>query len=264
MYQSLFEISKMDCPSEENLIRMKLEGVPSLKHLDFNIAERKLTVFHEGDVKPISEALQQLKLGSTLIETTKATQTTFAENTQQKKLLWMVLAINFSFFIIEMTTGLISKSIGLVADSLDMLADSFVYGISLLAVGGTVSKKKKIATLAGYFQIALAIVGFVEVVRRFLNPEVIPDFKTMITVAILALLANAVCLYLLQKSKSKKEAHMQASMIFTSNDIIINLGVIIAGVLVLYTQSNLPDLLIGTIVFLLVIQGALRILKLGK
>jgi Co/Zn/Cd efflux system component len=83
----------------------------------------------------------------------------------------------------------------------------------------------------------------------------------MITVSILALIANSICLYLLQKSKSK-EAHMQASMIFTSNDVIINLGVITAGVLVYWLQSNKPDLIIGTIVFLLVIQGAVRILKL--
>jgi Co/Zn/Cd efflux system component len=37
-----------------------------------------------------------------------------------------------------------------------------------------------------------------------------------------------------------KEAHMKASMIFTSNDVIINAGVILAGVLVLLTQSNTP------------------------
>jgi len=79
----------------------------------------------------------------------------------------------------------------------------------------------------------------------------------------LALIANSVCLYLLQKSKSE-EAHMKATMIFTSNDIIINTGVILAGILVLLTQSKYPDLIIGSIVFLIVVRGALRILKLGK
>ena len=57
---------------------------------------------------------------------------------------------------------------------------------------------------------------------------------------------------------------MKASMIFTSNDVVINLGVIIAGILVNYLSSNKPDLIIGTIVFVLVIQGAFRILKLSK
>jgi hypothetical protein len=47
-------------------------------------------------------------------------------------------------------------------------------------------------------------------------------------------------------------------MIFTSNDVIINLGVITAGLLVNWLNSNKPDLIIGTIVFVLVIQGAIR------
>ena len=144
-----------------------------------------------------------------------------------------------------------------------MLADAFVYGISLFAVGGTLIRKKRIAKVAGYFQITLAIIGFVEVLRRFFGVEKMPDFSTMIIVSILALIANGVCLYLLQKSKSK-EAHMQASMIFTSNDVVINLGVITAGVLVNWLDSSKPDLIIGTIVFVIVIQGAIRILNIAK
>jgi len=157
----------MDCPSEENLIRMKLDGISNITNLDFDIPNRKLTVFHSGKTDQIENFLIELNLGSKKISTVQTDQTEFKENTNQKKLLWSVLAINFAFFIIEITTGIISKSIGLVADSLDMLADSFVYGISLLAVGRTLIRKKKIAKIAGYFQITLAIIGFVEVLRRF-------------------------------------------------------------------------------------------------
>ena len=57
---------------------------------------------------------------------------------------------------------------------------------------------------------------------------------------------------------------MQASMIFTSTDVIVNLGVIVAGVIVYLTASKLPDLTIGTIVFALVARGAYRILRLSK
>jgi Co/Zn/Cd efflux system component len=264
MEKSIFEITKMDCPSEENLIRMKLDGISNIANLEFDIPNRKLTVFHNGEIQQIEKSILELKLGGKKISTEQTDQTDFKENQNQKKLLWSVLLINFIFFIIEMTTGLISKSMGVVADSLDMLADSFVYGISLFAVGGTLIKKKRIAKLAGYFQITLAIIGFVEVLRRFLGEEKLPDFSTMIIVSVFALIANGICLYILQKSKSKEEAHMKASMIFTSNDVIINLGVIIAGVLVNYLSSSKPDLIIGTIVFVLVIQGAVRILKLGK
>ncbi len=252
----------MDCPSEENLIRMKLDGIPGIEHLDFDIPNRKLAVFHDGQADQIETLILELNLGGQKLKTEETAQTQFAENSNQKKLLWTVLSINFLFFIIEMTTGLISKSMGLVADSLDMLADSFVYGISLFAVGGTLIRKRRIAKLAGYFQILLAVMGFGEVLRRFFGAEQLPNFTTMIMVSVFALIANGICLYLLQKSKSKEEAHMKASMIFTSNDVIINLGVIVAGFLVNVLNSNKPDLIIGTIVFILVIQGARRILKL--
>ena len=254
----------MDCPSEENLIRIQLDGISNIANLEFDIPNRKLTVFHSGEIDQIEKMVIALNLGGKRISTEQIDQRHFQENTNQKKLLWAVLAINFAFFIIEMTTGLISKSMGLVADSLDMLADSFVYAISLFAVGGNLIRKKRIAKIAGYFQITLAIIGFLEVLRRFFGAEKLPDFSTMIIVSIFALIANGICLYILQKSKSKEEAHMKASMIFTSNDVIINVGVIFAGVLVHWLSSNKPDLIIGTIVFALVIQGAFRILKLGK
>lgn len=57
---------------------------------------------------------------------------------------------------------------------------------------------------------------------------------------------------------------MKASIIFSANDIIINTGVIVAGLLVYFLQSNLPDLIIGIIIFLIVIRGAIQILKLSR
>lgn len=265
MQKSIYNIPEMDCPSEENLIRMKLDGVDGIHQLEFDIENRKLSVLHLGKNEEITKQLESLKLGANLVKTESIADSDFqSESTgSQSKLLWTVLIINFSFFIIEITTGFISGSMGLVADSLDMLADAAVYGLSLWAVGTAVTRKKKVATLSGYFQLALAGIGLIEVIRRFIGAEETPDFRMMIGVSILALIANSVCLYLLQKSKSK-EAHMKASMIFTSNDVIINTGVIVAGVLVLLTQSKYPDLIIGAIVFLIVVRGAFRILKLGK
>ena len=182
---------------------------------------------------------------------------------RQRRVLWIVLAINFAFFLIEITTGLISGSMGLVADSLDMLADALVYGMSLMAVGAVIAKKKRVALISGYLQILLAALGLSEVIRRFLGFEIMPEFKTMIVISLLALLANSICLWLLQRTKSK-DAHIRASVIFSANDVIINIGVIIAALFVWWLESNIPDLIIGIVVFLVVIRGAIRILKLAK
>ncbi|MFO7670082.1 MAG: cation diffusion facilitator family transporter [Bacteroidales bacterium] len=244
---------------------MKLDRVEGILQLEFDLENRSLFVFHSGENSEITQKLESLKLGANLVKTEEIGESDLRtqSTSSQTKLLWTVLLINFGFFVIEITTGLISGSMGLVADSLDMLADAVVYGLSLWAVGAAVARKKRVATLSGYFQLTLAGIGLLEVIRRFIGVEEIPDFRMMIGVSVLALIANSVCLYLLQKSKIK-EAHMKASMIFTSNDVIINTGVIVAGVLVLLTQSKYPDLVVGTIVFLVVVRGAIRILKLGK
>ena len=265
MQKTTFKISKMDCPSEEQMIRMKLADLTNINSLDFDIPNRQLTVFHTENHDQIFQRLDNLKFDTSLIDSVSADNyiATTDNTDREKKLLWQVLAINFFFFALELTTGFISNSMGLVADSLDMFADSIVYGLALFAVGGTMTRKKNIAKSAGYFQLTLAVFGFIEVIRRFVGTETIPAFQTMIIISILALIGNGLCLYLLQKSKSK-EAHIQASVIFTNNDVMINLGVIIAGGLVYFTHSKMPDLAIGTLIFILVTRGAFSILKLLK
>ncbi|MDU1906582.1 MAG: cation diffusion facilitator family transporter [Dysgonomonas sp.] len=264
MYKAVFKIDKMDCPCEENLIRLKLESMDNIIHQEYDLTNRKLTIVHANDIKLIESAIAELDLGSTLLENTE-TEYTKQENEdkKQRKALWAVLIINFAFFVIEMATGIISKSMGLVADSLDMLADAFVYTLSLFAVGAVIARKKKVALISGYFQILLALLGFIEVIKRFIGIEEVPHFQTMIVISILALIANTACLLILQRTKSK-DAHIQASLIFSSNDVIINAGVILAGLTVWWLNSNIPDLVIGSIVFAIVIRGALRILKLAK
>lgn len=264
MKRTTFKIAKMDCPSEEQLIRMKLDGLAEIQSMEFDISNRLLHVAHIRGNDSIFQKLNELKLDTSIVSSVEAGNSV-PENHQgsQRKALWAILLINFSFFVIEMITGLISYSMGLVADSLDMLADSIVYGLALFAIGGTLMLKKRIAKIAGYLQIFLALLGFSEVIRRFIGIEQMPDFRTMIVVSVLALAANITSLYLLQKSKNK-EAHIKASMICTSNDIIINTGVIIAAVLVNWLKTGYPDLIIGAIVFVIVARGAYRILQLSR
>lgn len=264
MNKTIFLISKMDCAAEEQLIRMKLEADETINLLQFDLQKRTLIAYHTGDSRLLAEKINELRLDSKLIST-EANQNPSAdfETTIQRKVLWIVFTINLAFFAIEILAGFLADSMGLVADSLDMMADAIVYGLSLYAVGKLASTKKNIAKAGGYFQMVLAILGFIEVLRRFLGLDEIPIFQAMIIVSIFALIGNAVTLYLLQKSKSK-EAHMQASMIFTSNDVIANIGVITAGLIVYFTQSHYPDLIVGIIIFLIVTRGAIRILKISK
>lgn len=265
MPKTIFHIKKMDCPSEEQMIRLKLQPVTSVQAMEFDIPQRTLTVFHEGSFEPVFQALDALQFDTSVQSTIEHEH--YNENTEshnsQRKLLWQVLLINAFFFVLEMITGVIAGSMGLIADSLDMLADTFVYALALWAVGATIQRQKNIALSAGILQSTLAVLGIVEVIRRFIEQESMPDFLSMMIISALALIGNGWCLYLLQKSRSK-EAHMQASMIFTSNDVLVNIGVIVSGALVVLTASPLPDLVVGAVIFLLVARGAWSIFQLVK
>jgi cation transport ATPase len=81
--KTTFEITKMDCPSEENLIRMKLDGITEVKHLEFDIPNRKLSVMHTGQLTEIKRSLMDLNLGIKRLQTEQSNQTVFKEHSNQ-------------------------------------------------------------------------------------------------------------------------------------------------------------------------------------
>ncbi|WP_254245322.1 hypothetical protein [Hymenobacter sp. BRD67] len=52
MNKSVFKVVKMDCPAEEQLIRMHFTGSPAVAQLQFDLPGRQLTVLHTGAVAP--------------------------------------------------------------------------------------------------------------------------------------------------------------------------------------------------------------------
>lgn len=264
MRKSVFVVSKMDCPSEERIIRMKLEDLPSIKRMDFNIPERLLTITHEGEAAFILDRLTPLNFGASLKESvqTDANVTLEVDSSGEAKVLKLLLLINGGMFFIEFILGIFAESMGLISDSFDMLADASVYMISLYAVGKTVEAKKKSASVNGYFQIILGVGVLVETLRRFVYGSD-PEPTYMIAVSVVALTANIYCLYLLSAHK-EGGAHMKASYICSSTDVMANAGVILAGILVMVTKSSIPDLVVGMIVVAIVLRGANAILKVAK
>ena len=87
----------MDCPSEEQMIRMKLADLPNINSLDFDIANRRLTVFHTGNHDQIFERLDNLNFETSVIETVSINNYEAKSNDtrQERKLLWQVFTINF-------------------------------------------------------------------------------------------------------------------------------------------------------------------------
>ncbi len=267
MQQTTYHVEKMDCSAEEQIVRMRLDGLSGIRRLAFDLPARRLDVYHTGDRAALAAALDTLGLGAREVEhtdrVTEAVTEDLASDESERKPLVAALAINAAFFVGELTAGILAGSMGLVADSLDMLADALVYALSLAAVGGSMLRKKQLARYSAYLQLGLAVFGLIEVVRRFWMGEGMPDVTTMVVVAALALAGNVATLWILSKAR-RGEAHIEASWIFTSNDIKVNGLVIASAVLVWATASGIPDLLAGGFIFLIVANGARQILALSK
>lgn len=180
----------------------------------------------------------------------------------QKKILLTLLLINGVMFISEIVVGIMADSTGVIADSLDMLADAMVYAIGLAAVGKAFSRKNDAARVSGYFQVGIAVLVMVDIVRHFVGGSE-PVSSLMLIISCVALAANLLCLYLISK-EGNGEVHMRASWIFSKNDVLANLGVIIAGALIYFTGSRWPDLIIGSIITIVVLRGGIQILKEAK
>jgi len=182
-----------------------------------------------------------------------------ANNELERKTLRIVLFINVLMFFIEFIFGLIAQSTGVVADSLDMFADASVYAISLYVVGRSLLLQTKAAKLSGAIQILLAVFVLFEVIHRFVVGSE-PISMMIIILGSLALMANTISLVLINKHRDAG-VHMQASLIFSKNDVIANIGIILSGVLVWLLDSHYPDLIIGFIISIIVLRGGIQILR---
>ena len=115
------------------------------------------------------------------------------------------------------------------------------------------------ARLSGWLLIGLAVLLFVEVLRRFFGGEA-PLGAAMIGMAALNAALNIVCLRLLRRHRGD-DVNFKASAIFTSNDTLVNGAIVVAGALVMWWGSNLPDLVLGVVVAVIAGNGGREILE---
>jgi len=180
----------------------------------------------------------------------------------QTGVLIKLLAINAVMFIVEFSIGWYAQSTGLIADAMDMLADAIVYGIGLYAVGKAIEQKANAALISGWFQLILGLLILSDILRRVIVGSEPVSFL-MMTVGLIALIANLVCLKLIEEHRHG-EVHMRASWIFSKNDVIANTGVILGGFMVWLFETRWPDIVIGVLISIVILKGAKHIIMDAK
>ncbi len=181
---------------------------------------------------------------------------------RERNVLIIALTLNAGMFIAEFSAGILSHSTALLADSLDMLADALVYAIGLYAIGRSTLWRTRAALTNGSLQLLLGMGVLIEVYLK-LSAGIIPGYETMGIFGVLALVVNTISFMLLLRYK-EGDINMRATWLCTRNDMLANIGVLVAAYLVYQFQSLWPDIIIGLIIAAIVIHSAGQILLEAK
>lgn len=177
----------------------------------------------------------------------------------RRRMLWAVLLINAAMFVAEYGAGLWARSTALQADALDMLADALVYAVSLWVVAGGARARAGAAMGSAALQAALGL-GVLAQVAMQLRHGVTPVAPAIMGFAALALAANAACAVLLLRHRHA-DVNMHAVWVCTRNDMLGNLGALVAGALVALTGSRWPDVIVGAALALWLLRSAFGVAR---
>lgn len=182
-----------------------------------------------------------------------------ALQSEQRRVLQVVLVINAAMFVAEFTAGLVAGSAALMADSVDMAGDAFVYGLSIFALSRSDRWKGGAALVKGIIILAFGLGIAFDIVAK-LQSGVPPSSTLMLLFGGLALTANLACLRLLWRFRAQ-DVNMASTFECSRNDVISNVGVLLAAATVAATGSPWPDILVGAVIALLFLRSAVHVIR---
>ena len=174
------------------------------------------------------------------------------------RVLWIVLAINAVMFVVEGVAGVLAHSTSLLADALDMLGDALVYAFSLFVLARSVRWQAGAALVKGGFMLAFGVAVLAEAAYKALNP-VMPSVETMGIIGAIALFANVICFSLLYRHRADN-LNMSSTWLCSRNDLIANVGVLVAAGAAYLLASRWPDIIVGTIIAGIFLKSAIEVL----
>jgi cation diffusion facilitator family transporter len=175
------------------------------------------------------------------------------------RVLWIVLAINALMFFVEGLAGFFAHSTALLADALDMLGDTLVYGFSLFVLARSSRWQASAALVKGGFMLAFGLGVMGEAIYKMLYP-LMPNVETMGVIGALALVANLVCFFLLYRHRGDN-LNMSSTWLCSRNDLIANVGVLLAAGSTYALASRWPDIIVGVVIASLFLSSAYNVLR---
>lgn len=184
-----------------------------------------------------------------------------ARRQDQRRVLSIVLGLNAIMFVAEFGAGLVAGSAALMADAVDMLGDAMVYGLSLYALDRGARWKAGAALFKGAFILLFGLWVLVEIGMKIAG-GVPPSSPLMFVFGGLALVVNLACLALLWRFRTQ-DVNMSSTFECSRNDVIANLGVLVAAAGVAVFASAWPDIIVASIIAAIFLRSAFVVLQDG-
>lgn len=176
-----------------------------------------------------------------------------------KRALWLVVLLNVGYGVVEAVGGFLSGSQALKADALDFLGDGMITFLGLLAIGWRLVWRARSALIQGLFLGGLGLGVLATTAYRVLVQQR-PEAELMGVFGGIALVVNVAAALVLIPHRTG-DANARAVWLFSRNDALGNLAVVIAAGLVAWTGTPWPDLVVAVVIAALFLQSSWTIVR---
>lgn len=269
-----YRVTGMDCAKCAAKIEAAVEQVPGVSDVRVSIASGLMSV--QASQQGLASAEQVVRdLGYQLDRADAPRQTASNDDDDDDKIpdlggasssyrraLWIVVLLNLGYGVVEIVAGFVGRSQALKADALDFVGDGAISWLGLAAIGWGLAARAKAALLQGLFLAALGLGVLATTGYRILAAEQ-PQAEVMGLFGMIALVVNVLAAVVLIPHRHG-DANVRAVWLFSRNDAIGNLAVVVAAGLVAWTRTPWPDLVVALIISGLFLQSAWSILRAAR
>ena len=270
-----YQITGMDCASDAAEIDGAARTVVGVSSVRVSVASQIMTLLVddasvvlprvESVVTGLGYRLDQLGDDPSDISSDHAASTNERNNAPRSRsstytrALWIVVLLNLGYGIIETLGGFVSGSQALKADALDFLGDGGITFLGLVAAGWSLRWRARSALVQGLFLGALGSGVLVVTAYRVMVPQE-PEASLMGVFGVLALVVNVTAAVVLIPHRTG-DANVRAVWLFSRNDAIGNLAVVVASLLVAWTGRAWPDLVVAAVIAVLFLHASWSIVR---
>jgi Co/Zn/Cd efflux system component len=254
-----YRVIGMDCADDAREIEGAVRDVSGVASAYVSTASQVLTI-HPNANDLVSSHIEAAvaSLGYQLDRVSDDRPTPSHLYPRYRRALRIVVGLNIGFGILELVGGIISESQALKADALDFLADGMITLFGVVAIGWSIVWRARSALAQGLFLGVLGLGVLANTAYRvFVQQQ--PEADVMGVIAVAALMVNVTAAMVLIPHRTG-DANARAVWLFSRNDAIGNAAVILAALLVAWTKTAWPDLIVAAIVASLFLHSAWSII----